>query len=102
VSISDIIFERQGDWKSASDPEALAEVFAEEAGLDMARYRSCVEDDEFLWRVQAQTNLAGELGIRGTPSFIIVGVGPVNGALPLETFRQVFDTILSEAAAGRF
>lgn len=102
VSISDIIFERQGDWKSASDPEALAEAFAEEAGLDMTRYRSCLEDDEFLWRVQAQTNLAGELGIRGTPTFIVVGVGPINGALPLETFRQVFDTILSEAAAGRF
>jgi protein-disulfide isomerase len=102
VSISDIIFERQGDWKSASDPEALAESFAEEAGLDMARYRSCFEDDQFLWRVQAQTNLAGELGIRGTPTFVIVGMGPINGALPLETFRQVLDTILSEVAARQF
>ena len=101
-AISDIIFERQGDWKAASDAEALAEGFAEEAGLDMTRYRSCLADDEFLWRVQAQTNLAGELGIRGTPTFIIVGVGPINGAIPLETFRQVFDTILSEATAGRF
>ena len=98
-AISDLIFERQRDWKAASEPEALAEEFALEVGLDMERYRACFEGDELLWRVQAQTNFAQELGVTGTPTFFLVGVGPITGALPLETFQQVFDTVLVQVAA---
>ncbi len=98
-AITDLIFASQGDWKSGSAPEELAEGFAEEAGLDMERYRTCFETDELLWRVQAQTALAEEFGVRGTPTFLLVGWGPIMGALPLETFRQLIDTVLVEAAA---
>ena len=100
-AISDLIFARQSDWKSSSAPEEIAEGFALEVGLDMERYRSCIENDELLWRVGAHTTLAQELGIRGTPTFYIIGVGPIVGALPLETFQQVLDTVLVEAAAGQ-
>jgi protein-disulfide isomerase len=51
--------------------------------------------------VQAQTALADQLGVRGTPTFFIVGWGTIPGALPLETFQQVIDTVLVEAAAGQ-
>jgi len=97
-AMSDLIFERQSDWKSSSEPEALAEEFAQAAGLDMDRYRTCFESDEFLWRVQAQTGLAEQLGVDGTPTFLLVGVGPITGALPLETFQQIFDTVLVQQA----
>ena len=93
-AITDLIFARQGDWKSASAPEELAEGFAEEVGLDMERYRTCFENDELLWRLQAQTALANELEVRGTPTFLVVGAGPIVGALPLEIFQQFFDTAL--------
>jgi len=98
-AISALIFARQSDWKAASAPEEMAEGFAEEIGLDMARYRTCFEKDEFLWRVQAQTALAEQLGVRGTPTFFLVGWGPIPGALPLETFQQVIDTVFAQAAA---
>ncbi len=98
-AITDLIFARQGDWKSASAPEELAEGYAEEVGLDMERYRTCFEDDELLWRVQAHTVLADEFGVRGTPTFLVVGVGPIVGALPLEAFQQLIDTTLVLLAA---
>ena len=98
-SISTLIFEHQSDWKSAAAPAELAEGYAEEVGLDMERYRTCVEGNELLWRVQAQTEFAEEIGVRGTPTFFLVGWGPIQGALPLETFRQVIDTLLVEVAA---
>ena len=98
-AISALIFRHQSDWKLASAPEELAEGYAEEVGLDMERYRSCFENDELLWRVQAQTAFAEDLGVRGTPTFLLVGWGPIMGALPLETFRQLIDTVLVEAAA---
>ena len=98
-AITDIIFARQGDWKSASAPEELAEGFAEEVGLDMERYRTCFANDELLWRVQAQTAFAEEVGVVGTPTFLVIGIGPIVGALPLETFQQLIDTTLVLLAA---
>jgi protein-disulfide isomerase len=98
-AISEVIFARQGDWKSASAPEELAEEFAEQVGLDMERYRTCFENDELLWRVQAHTSFAGELDVSGTPTLFVGGVGPLVGALPLETFQQMFDTVLVVLAA---
>ena len=100
-AITELIFARQRDWKAASAPEELAEQFAEEAGLDMDRYRTCFESDELLWRVQAQTTFAGQLGVQGTPTFMVVGVGPIVGALPLETFQQMIDTVLVVLEAGQ-
>ena len=93
-AITDLIFARQGDWKSASAPEELADGYAEEVGLDMERYRTCFENDELLWRLQAQTALADEFEVRGTPTFMVIGVGPIVGALPLEAFQQLIDTTL--------
>ena len=98
-TISALIFEHQSDWKEASAPEELADGYAEESGLDMQRYRTCFENDELLWRLQAQTAFADELGVRGTPTFFLVGWGPITGALPLEVFQQVIDTVLVEVSA---
>ena len=98
-AISTLLFRHQSDWKSASAPEELAEGYAEQAGLDMERYRTCFENDEFLWRLEAHTQVAEQVGVRGTPTFFIVGWGPITGALPLETFRQVLDTLLVEVTA---
>ncbi len=55
--------------------------------------------DEFLWRVQAHTSLARQIGVRGTPTFVVVGYAPFSGALPLELFEQIVDTVLVNAAA---
>ena len=100
-AFSSLLFQRQSEWKSASAPEEVAAELAEEVGLDMGRYRTCFENDEFLWRVQAQTAFAQELGIRGTPTFLLVGWGPILGALPLETFQMIIDTMLVEVASGQ-
>lgn len=99
AAINDLIFARQRDWKASSAPEELAEEFAEEVGLDMERYRTCFENDELLWRVQTHTAFAQELGITGTPTFLVLGLGPIVGAFPLETFQQIFDTVLVQLAA---
>jgi len=97
-AISDLLFEHQSDWKAASAPEEVAEGYAQEVGLDMPRYRTCFENDEFLWRVHGHNGVAKGLGVRGTPTFFVVGFGTIPGALPLETFREVIDTLLSQVA----
>jgi protein-disulfide isomerase len=100
--MTELLFERQAEWKGASDPAPPVAAIAEAAGLDMAPYRTCVDEAKYLWRVQAHTSLARQAGVRGTPTFFVVGYAPVQGALPLELFREILDTVLVEAgAAGR-
>ena len=93
------IFDQQGAWKTGPDPEAVLEGFATEIDLEMDSFRACVSNDELLWRVKANTDIAQQFGVRSTPTFVVRGYGPIPGALPLPVFRQVLDTILSEAGA---
>ena len=97
--MAETLFERQPEWKPASEPEPILERIAAELGLDMEAYRTCMSSDEFLWRVQAHSALARQVGVRGTPTFIVVGYAPFSGALPLELFEQIIDTVLVQAAA---
>ena len=96
--MADLLFERQFDWKQASEPEPVLDDIASEAGLDMEVFRACMDSDEFLWRVQAHSSLARQVGVRGTPTFVVVGYSPFSGALPLELFEQIIDTVLVNAA----
>ena len=93
------IFGQQGAWKTGPDPEAVLEGFATEIDLEMDSFRACVSNDELLWRVKANTDIAQQFGVRSTPTFVVRCYGPIPGALPLPVFRQVLDTILSEAGA---
>ena len=90
------LYERQSDWKGASTDEADAVVrdIASSLDMDMAAWDACMENDEELQRVQIHTQLARQVGVRSTPTFFIVGYSPVQGALPIELFRQVIDTVL--------
>jgi protein-disulfide isomerase len=97
--MAEALFDRQSDWKQASEPEPVLEGIAADLGLDMEAFRTCMTSDEFLWRVQAHTSLARQIGVRGTPTFVVVGYAPFSGALPLELFEQIVDTVLVNAAA---
>jgi protein-disulfide isomerase len=90
------IFDSQSEWKTGPDPKAVLETLAVSIGLDMDSYRSCIANDELLWRVQANTNIAQQFGVRSTPTFVVRDYGPIPGAIPLDVFREVLDTILSE------
>lgn len=95
-----LLFERQSDWKNVSDPAPPIAAIAKAAGLDMAAYQTCLDDSRYLWRVQAHSELARQVGVRGTPTFFVIGYAPVQGALPLELFEQVIDTVLARVDSG--
>ena len=96
--MAEALFDRQSDWKQASEPETVIEQIATDVGLDMEAYRTCLTSDEYLWRLQAHSTLARQVGVRGTPTFVVVGYAPFSGALPLELFEQIIDTVLVKAA----
>lgn len=100
VAIRERLFQSQSEWKGADDPRAHFRLYAREEGLDVGRYDSCMEQMRPQERVVASSRLGQQLGIRGTPTFFILGNSVIPGALPLETFRLVLDQVLAEAEAG--
>ncbi len=82
---------------------ALYTKLAGDSGLDMTRFELCIKDAANAQRIQDDIDYAGSLGVSGTPSFFIgrvegdklVGVVPLVGALPYESFAAVIDRLLT-------
>lgn len=83
----------QSVWKTDSDPAGVVRGWVSELGVDMAAYDQCLAQDERLQNIAASTTLARQLGVRGTPTFIVVGYPPIQGALPLETFQKILTAV---------
>ncbi|MCH1571000.1 MAG: DsbA family protein [Longimicrobiales bacterium] len=79
----------QSEWKSSSDPESVVQAWVTELGIDMETFNACQDSDERIVRVASATTLAGQIGVRGTPTFVVLGWPPLQGALPLQMFRDV-------------
>jgi protein-disulfide isomerase len=95
------LWEEQRAWKGSGEPAAVVRGWVEELGVDMAAYDACVSDNDRMQRIAASTTLAGQIGVRGTPTFIVLGADgsypPLQGALPLETFREILTAVHAEA-----
>lgn len=68
--------------------------YAQELGLDMTAFQTCITDRKFQEAVQADLDFAVDLGVRSTPTFFINGLAVV-GAQPLDVFKQVIDKELA-------
>jgi protein-disulfide isomerase len=92
-AVRDRLFEDQPAWQRASDPMPVFRRIAEEEGLDAQRLVTCVRSDANMGRIMAGTQVAQVLGTRGTPSFFVVGEGPIQGVIPVELFSEILDTL---------
>jgi protein-disulfide isomerase len=77
------MFANQGALDRAS-----LEKYAQEIGLDMAKFKAALDTGRFKERVNADAAEAAKFGARGTPSFFINGK-PFHGAQPYENFEKV-------------
>jgi protein-disulfide isomerase len=98
AALDNRLWSEQREWKGSSDAAGLVRGWVIEIGGDAAAYDTCLREGTRHDRVTSATALAHQLGVRATPTFWIVGAGPIQGALPLESFRQVFLQIYEQAA----
>ena len=68
--------------------------YAQDLGLNMNNFESCIGDRKYQQAVAEDLNFAVDLGVRSTPTFFINGI-PVVGAQPLDMFQQVIDKELA-------
>jgi protein-disulfide isomerase len=90
------LYGTQGEWRSTREPFNLFTGFAREMGLDADRFAACLLDPQRHARLEASNNMASRLGVRGTPTFFVQGQ-PVQGAIPLEMFREILSRMVEEA-----
>jgi protein-disulfide isomerase len=67
---------------------------ADELGLDLASFQTCLDSGKFDDFIQEDLDFALNLGIRSTPTFFINGLAVV-GAQPIDVFTQVIDQELA-------
>ncbi len=91
----DILYQNQKGENSGAFSDENLVAFAEEAGLDIERFKEALESGKYEEVVEEDFPEAQEAGVQGTPSFMINGRTLV-GAQPVETFSQAIE----EAEAG--
>ncbi|MBI5609576.1 MAG: thioredoxin domain-containing protein [Deltaproteobacteria bacterium] len=91
--------------KAFANQQALTEdnfvAWAKEIGLDMAKFDAVRKDPATDKMISEDMDMAGTVGVRGTPGFFING-RKIVGAQPLPMFKAVIDEELKKAeAAGK-
>ncbi len=69
------------------------EKYAEELGLNMAKFKAALDSGKFKDRVDRETKEGGAVGVTGTPTFFVNGHILV-GAQPLDAFKTAIDAEL--------
>ena len=90
----DLIFENQHEM---SEDRYLA--YAGALGLDIQQFQADRRSQDVRLRVLRDAEHAVELGIFGTPAFVING-RIVSGAQPLEVFREIIEEELARATSA--
>ena len=85
----EILFERFGQILNTENLKQ----YAVELGLDTNAFNTCLDSGRYSELINTQMQMAGIIGVRGTPTFLINDVG-VSGAQPFEVFQRIIDNEL--------
>lgn len=89
----DLLYTRQGGENSGAFSKPRLKGFAAELGLDAQSFDACVDGDRYAGAVQTDFGRVRELGLTGTPTFVI-GSRRVVGAQTFEVFAAAIDAEL--------
>lgn len=89
----DKLFESQ---RSPGIKREQLEKFAQEMGVDMAKFKAALDSGKHKAKLDADTKVAQAAGVNGTPAFVINGYF-LSGAQPAPAFKKLIDKALKEA-----
>ena len=86
----DKLFANQREWAGSADAKQVFINYAEELGIDLERFRECLDSERYREEIQGDFKDGVSYGVRGTPTFFINGQKLV-GAQPFNAFQQVIE-----------
>jgi protein-disulfide isomerase len=90
----DVLFAHQDDWAYLRTPDQYFESLANSAQIDQHQLKSCVDSGHGTADLQADLRYVSSLGERGVPNFVVNGRMVAQGALPIEQFVAIIDSLL--------
>ena len=94
VPMHDRLFTSQSDWGlQPGSPLGMFKGFAEEIGLDVDAYDTCMGEGRYRARIQASLESGVEQGVTSTPTLIVGGLR-YNGGMPYDRLKAIVDSLL--------
>ena len=93
----DQVFANQDKWngEATSSPKKPLAALAEGLGIDMAKYKSCVDSEKPKAAIQATLAEGERRGVNQTPTFVIGSV-MVPGAIPYDKFKELVEAEIAK------
>ncbi len=92
-----LLYERQNIWSQASNATATFETYAQELGLDLAKFKVDFVSEQVNATINADIKAGQELGANSTPTFILDG-NKIQNPRGLEEFEKVIDDAIAAKA----
>jgi protein-disulfide isomerase len=92
----DALFNNQAKWEAMPLATPTFDSLARATGLDVTRWRQCVQSGKMKTWIQADHDRAQAAGVASTPSFMI-GDQILAGNQPIENFRIAIDSALAKS-----
>jgi protein-disulfide isomerase len=92
----DALFANQAKWEALPSPTVAFDSLARAAGVDIPRWRQCVESGKMKPLIAADQDRARVAGAASTPTFMI-GDRMLVGAQPIENLRSAIDSALAKS-----
>ena len=96
-SMHDQLFNTGGNLQAEDLP-----AFAATLGLDVSRFQTCLDSGVMLSRVVEDQQLARQLGVTSTPTFIIAEIQPDGGLRSLARMKGAQSYVAFESALDEF
>ncbi|MEI9966902.1 MAG: thioredoxin domain-containing protein [Candidatus Moraniibacteriota bacterium] len=90
---SDALYTRQREWEASTNTAWFTRL-AQTLRLDGKRFVSCLSQNKYADKIQADLQSASEFGLGGAPS-TFVGTTLLNGAVDYATLKATIDTALA-------
>jgi protein-disulfide isomerase len=90
---ADTLFNNQAGENQGAFNDANLEKFAQQVGLDMTQYQTCMDQHTYLGKIQTSSAAAQQRGVNSTPTLFINGQKVV-GAISLAQFESIAGQLL--------
>jgi protein-disulfide isomerase len=91
------IYEGQPEWAAAGNAGPIFRNYAQQSGLDLARYDACMKSGKYAGRIQASYNEGVEVGVASTPT-LLVGGRLYKGRFDSDAITKLVDSLAPRRA----
>jgi len=92
----DLIFQNQSDWSEEKNAAVLFAKYAQDVGLDLARFQTDIASDEIKAKIENDYKSGVKAGVNSTPSFFLNGK-KINNPRNYDEFKNAIEQALGQS-----